>query len=148
MEIGASDILSIAAILGSIYTYFRTKKKIDDQQMVINQYTIDKNKKEKEESLQANLRAFRDKERKCLIIQNIGKSTANNIRIEYNNLNDKNGFIVFDFGKFPYPMLNPGDEIKIQCQLCGPVNNIPIITLIWDDESKSNRKKEQAIDLN
>lgn len=45
-------------------------------------------------------------------------------------------------------MLNPGDEIKIQCQLCGPVNNIPIITLIWDDESKSNRKKEQAIDLN
>lgn len=74
MEIGVSDILSIAAILGSIYTYFRTKKKIDDQQMVINQYTIDKNKKEKEESLQANLRAFRDKERKCLIIQNIGKA--------------------------------------------------------------------------
>ena len=48
MEIELSDILSIAAIIGSIYTYFRTKKKIDKQQLAINEYTIEKNKKEKQ----------------------------------------------------------------------------------------------------
>lgn len=62
MKIGVSDILSIAAILGSIYTYFRTKKKIDKQQLAINEYTIEKNRKEKQESLRANLRAFRNKD--------------------------------------------------------------------------------------
>ena len=143
-----SDILSIAAIVGSIYTYFRTKKKIDNQQLAINEYTIEKNRKERQESLRANLRAFRDKGQNRLIIQNIGQNTARNIRIEYNNLSQENGFFVFDYGKFPYPMLNPADDIKIQCQLCAQVKSIPIITLIWDDESGTDQKKEQPIDLN
>ena len=148
MEIELSDILSITAIIGSIYTYFGTKKKIDKQQLAINEYTIEKNKKEKQESLRANLRAFRDKGQNRLVIQNIGQNTARNIRIEYNNLNQENGFFVFDYGKFPYPILNPADDIKIQCQLCAQVKSIPIITLIWDDESGNNQKKEQPIDLN
>lgn len=148
MEIGVSDILSIAAILGSIYTYFRTKKKIDKQQLAINEYTIEKNRKEKQESLRANLRAFRNKDTNSLIIQNIGQNTARNIRVEYNNLNQENGFFIFDYGKFPYPILNPLDEIKIKCQLCAQVKTLPVITLIWDDDNGANQKKEQPIDLN
>ena len=103
MEIELSDILSIAAIIGSIYTYFRTKKKIDKQQLAINEYTIEKNKKEKQESLRANLRAFRDKGQNRLVIQNIGKNTARNIRIEYNNLNQENGFLFLIMGNSHIP---------------------------------------------
>lgn len=52
MEIGASDILSIAAILGSVYTYFRTKKKIDKQQLD----TIEENKQYKKRTATSKIK--------------------------------------------------------------------------------------------
>lgn len=52
MEIELSDILSIAAIIGSIYTYFRTKKKIDKQQLD----TIEENKQYKKRTATSKIK--------------------------------------------------------------------------------------------
>lgn len=142
-----SDILSTLAIIASIYTYFYSKRKLDKQQVIINDITIKKAKQEDIKEKSANLRAFRDKTSKCLVIQNVGMGTARNIRIVYNNLNSENGFWINDFNKFPYPLLNTSDEIKLPCQIMSRINTIPVINLLWDDDNGENHTKEQSVDI-
>lgn len=147
LQIDLSNILSILSLCGTIYTFFFYQRKMNRQQVLINNMTINKANKEEKEELQANISAVRDKETKSLVVSNIGKGTAKNIRINYNSLNKENGFFVADMNKLPYPILNSGDSFKIHLEVCAQICKLPVITLIWDDAFENDREKEQAIDL-
>lgn len=147
ISIALSDVLSIASMLGVLFMFCFFQWKMNRQQIHINKDTIEKSKKEKEEDLKGDICAYREKETKSLVLLNRGRGIATNIRIQYNNLTQENGFFVVDKRKNPYPILNPGDIFKIHLELCAQVKDIPIITLIWDDNFGTDRKKEQAIDL-
>ena len=77
--------VSLLAIIGTCYTYFKHDKKIKSQETKINEYQIKQIEQEEKEGKKALIRGgiikF-DKGKRILKIYNSGKSLARNIRME------------------------------------------------------------------
>lgn len=143
-----STIISIVSLCGTAFVFAFFQCKMNRQQIKINKDTIEQNAKEREDKLKAEICAYRERESQAIVFMNKGKGIATNIRIQFNNLSQENGFLVIpDKKKNPYPLLNNGDIFKLHLQQCSQIKETPIITLIWDDDFAKNREKRQAIDL-
>ncbi|GIM60398.1 hypothetical protein [Capnocytophaga canis] len=154
MERSFSDYIAflsfgVSLIVGAwqIFTYIKVekqKKRLDQQQELLNEYGIKKFEQEKEDRKKADLLV------KCrettgsdfLQITNIGKSPALNVVIHTEGLEEK-GYYFYD--NTPFPVLNPQESFQKQVLIAGNAQNNPIVLITWDDEFKKNNKKEVTL---
>src|SRR5690606_2878301 len=76
--------LSIAAFLGSIFTYFKHDRILKRQEKKLNEYQLQKIEQEQEDNKKAVLRAELQNagsNKRNLQIANVGLSTAKNVRL-------------------------------------------------------------------
>jgi len=144
MEI-TNFILSILAILGSVFVYFYHDKKIKGQEKRLNDYQLKKNEAESLENKKAQIKGniVKGKGVRTLIVFNAGKATAKNIRLEI--LSEKDG--IFDFQFDPFEMLNPQDRTETKFFLSeGHVSTLKI-KYIWDDSFDQNNEFIQVLTI-
>lgn len=139
-----SIILSVLAILGSVFIYFYHDMKIKKQEKRLNDYQLKKFETEDIDSKKAQIKGNIKKGEKgsrTLIILNAGKATARNIRLEV--LSDQEGIINLNFN--PYEMLNPQENTETSFFLAeGHTPNLKV-KYIWNDNFHENNEFIQVL---
>lgn len=142
-----SFLLSIVAILGTVFTYFKHDSKIKAQEKLINDYQLDKIEEEKIQKTQAIVRASLikgNKGHRILRVYNKGKAAARNVRLIIKDEPD----YLYATNPFPFPALNESENVDLNIHLhMGSPDNISF-EIIWDDEYKANNSHEQTVHLN
>lgn len=141
-----SFVLSVLAILGSVFIYFYHDKKIKQQEKRLNDYQLKKFEKEDIESKKAQIKGSIKKGEKglrTLIVFNAGKATAHNIRLEI--LSDQEGIINLEF--IPFEMLNPQENTETIFFLTEGHTPILKIKYIWNDEFQENNEFIQVLTI-
>jgi len=141
-----SIILSVLAVLGSIFTYFYHDRKIKNQEKRLNEYQLKKFELENIENQKAQIKGNVIKTgagNRSLIIFNAGKSTAHNIRLKI--LSDTNGIIDLEFD--PYEMLNPQEKTETRFFLSEGHTPTLKVKYIWNDSFKENNEFVQVITI-
>lgn len=142
----ASLILSVLAILGSIFTYFYHDRKIKKQEKRLNDYQLKKYELEDVENQKAQIKGNLIKTsnaNRTLLIFNAGKSTAHNIRLEL--LSELQGIIGFEFK--PFEMLNPQEKTETRFFLASRHAQTIKVKYVWDDSYKKNNEFIQVITI-
>lgn len=142
-----SLLLSILALIASVFTYFKHDKKLKEQERKINEYQLKQIEQENLESKKAAIRGNIVKGLKggrTLKVYNSGRATARNIRVE--GL-DVNGIFYMRRDIFPYELMNPQDYTELTMHLtCGCPSTIKL-KYIWDDEFGDNNEFEQVLTI-
>lgn len=145
-NIDYSLIISILAIAGTIYTYFKHDIKIKAQEKLINEHQIAKIEEEKTQLQQAIVRASLikgNKGHRILKIYNKGQATARNIRLEIKDEPD----YLYSTNPFPFPLLNENENVDLNISLHnGTPDNISFI-ILWNDEYKEDNAHSQTVQL-
>jgi len=142
----ASFILSVLAILGTVYTYFKHDRKIKAQEKLINNYQLGKIEEEKIQKKQAIVRATLmsgNKGHRTLRIYNKGKATAYNVRLIFNNEPD----YLYATNPFPFPMLNENENVDLNIQLHKGLPDDISFEILWNDEFKVDNSHTQTVQL-
>jgi hypothetical protein len=140
-------ILSILAIVGSVFTYFSHDRKIKRQEAKINEYQLAKLKEEELENKKAQICGTivkHDKGKRVLKIYNKGKAPATNIRIE--GL-DEERYCIWGLDLLPYELLNPQDFFEIRIEIYHGSPNTIKLKYIWTDLSQNNNDFTQVLSL-
>lgn len=148
MEV-ASLIISILAILGTLYTYIRHDKKIKEQKSILNEYQIEKNQAEKNESKKALIKGNvlkLEKGKRTLKVFNEGKAVANNINLEIldDNIEEK-GVLNFCFNT--YEMMNSRDSTETSFLVCEGHTSTLKVKFTWKDEFQDNNEFIQVLSI-
>ena len=142
-----SLIISVLALIASVFTYLRHDKKLKEQERRINEYQLKQIEKENLENKKAAIRGNIVKGLKSgrtLKVYNSGRATARNIRVE--GL-DVNGIFYMRRDIFPYELMNPQDYTELSMHLtCGCPSTIKL-KYIWDDEYGNNNEFEQVLTI-
>lgn len=142
-----SLLLSILALIASVFTYFKHDKKLKEQERKINEYQLKQIEKEDLESKKAAIRGNIVKGLKggrTLKVYNSGRAAAHNIKVE--GL-DVNGVFYLPQDLFPYELMNPQDYAELTLHLtCGCPSTIKL-KYVWDDESGKDIEFEQLLTL-
>ena len=146
MEI-TSVIISILALFGSLITYIVHDRKIKSQEFKINNYMIDKLKREEAEDKKALISGEiikKEANKHVLKVCNNGKAPANNINIQ--GLDIK-GIGIIDKERLHYELFNPQDYFEIPFFLTiGVPSNIKL-TYIWEDLYQKGNSLTQILSL-
>ena len=143
----AAFVVSLGALIFSAYTYSKHDKKIKAQEQIINDYQINKIKKEDEESRKANIKGNiypGNKGKLILKVFNSGKAIARNIRVE--GL-DVDSLIVIGKELFPYELMNPQDDTELTLWITKDSPSTIRLRYIWDDDFGQNKEFEQVLTL-
>ena len=143
----AAFVVSLGALIFSAYTYSKHDKKIKAQEQIINDYQINKIKKEDEESRKANIKGNiypGNKGKLILKVFNSGKAIARNIRVE--GL-DVDSLIVIGKELFPYELMNPQDNTELTLWITKDCPSTIRLRYIWDDDFGQNNEFEQVLTL-
>ncbi len=138
-------IISVIAILLSLFTYFKHDRKIKEQSKLLNEYNIEKITKERIDSQKAIIEAnviSGEKGTRIIKVYNKGKSLAKNVNVIFP---DVKGFDVFIN---PCPIdIRPqnGIEIKIALYMSGP-EKIDL-TFEWTDDYKEKNIGFQTVQI-
>jgi len=141
-----SLILSILAILGSIFTYLIHDRKIKAQEKILNDYQIAKINEEKILKQKAIISASllpKIKHYKTLRIYNKGQATAKNIRL----ILDIDYPYLFSSNPLPYEFLNPGENIDLRIPITKETPNEISFRILWDDNYEIDNSHPQIIQL-
>ena len=142
-----SLIISVLALIASVFTYLRHDKKLKEQERRINEYQLKQIEKENLDNKKAAIRGNIVKGLKggrTLKVYNSGRATARNIRVE--GL-DVNGIFYMRRDIFPYELMNPQDYTELTMHLtCGCPSTIKL-KYIWDDEYGNNNEFEQVLTI-
>lgn len=142
-----SLIISVLALIASVFTYLRHDKKLKEQERRINEYQLKQIEKEDLESKKAAIRGNIVKGLKggrTLKVYNSGRATARNIRVE--GL-DVNGLIHRADVLFPYELMNPQDYTEVRIHLVVGCPSTIKLKYIWDDEYGDNNEFEQVLTI-
>lgn len=139
--------VSLLAIIGTCYTYFKHDKKIKLQESKINAYHIKQMEQaeieRKKALIRGNIIKF-DKGKRILKIYNSGRSIARNIRIEGMEVQ---GIFVYNDSLFPYELMNPQDYTELEFSLaCSHPNSVKL-KYLWDDEFGDDNEFEQVLTI-
>ena len=143
----AALVVSLGALIFSAYTYSKHDKKIKAQEQIINDYQINKIKKEDEESRKANIKGNiypGNKGKLILKVFNSGKAIARNIRVE--GL-DVDSLIVIGKELLPYELMNPQDNTALTLWITKYSPSTIRLRYIWDDDFGQNNEFEQVLTL-
>ena len=142
-----SLVISVLALIASVFTYLRHDKKLKEQECRINEYQLKQIEKEDLESKKAAIRGNIVKGLKggrTLKVYNSGRATARNIRVE--GL-DVNGLIHRADELFPYELMNPQDYTEVIIHLVVGCPSTIKLKYIWDDEFGDNNEFEQVLTI-
>lgn len=142
-----SLIISVLALIASIFTYFMHDKKLKEQERKINEYQLKQIEKENLENKKAAIRGNIVKGLKSgrtLKVYNSGRATARNIRVE--GL-DVNGIFYMRRDIFPYELMNPQDYTELTMHLTYGCPSTIKLKYIWDDEFGDNNEFEQVLTI-
>ncbi|MBB3186235.1 hypothetical protein [Microbacter margulisiae] len=142
----ASLIVSIIAIIGSIFTYLYHDRKIKNQEKRLNDYQLKRFELDDIENNKAQIKGDIIKigaGNRSLRIFNAGKSTAHNIRLE--TLSEPIGIIGLEFT--PYEMLNPQEKTETSFLLTEGHAPTLKVRFIWNDNYKENNEYIQVITI-
>lgn len=120
------------------------RKILDKQQELLNEYGIKKFKQIEEDNKKAELEVTYYKEqgkRDCLIIKNIGKSSARNIIVDLEGLSIKE-ILSYRKDNIPYVLLNKNEEYRVYLVVFKRVKPLPVFSIVWDDDFKKGNQKE------
>lgn len=142
-----SLLLSVLALIASVFTYFKHDKKLKEQERKINEYQLKQIEKEDIESKKATIRGniiqgFNGK--RTLKVYNSGRAAARNVRVE--GL-DVNGLIHRADELFPYELMNPQDYTEVTIHLVVGCPSTIKLKYIWDDEYDDNNEFEQVLTI-
>ena len=140
-------ILSILAIVGSVFTYFSHDRKIKRQEAKINEYQLAKLKEEELGNKKAQISGTivkHEKGKRVLKIYNKGKAPATNIRV---NGIDEERYSVHGLDLLPYELLNPQDFIEITIFSYYGSKHTLSLTYYWDDASQKDNEFKQVLSL-
>ena len=143
----AAFVVSLGALIFSTYTYSKHDKNIKAQEQIINDYQINKIKKEDEESRKANIKGNiypGNKGKLILKVFNSGKAIARNSRVE--GL-DVDSLIVIGKELFPYELMNPQDNTELTLWITKDSPSTIRLRYIWDDDFGQNNEFEQVLTL-
>lgn len=150
---GTSDIIASVSLLFSvvfgIYSLY-IGRKLNKQQLQINEQTLSLNKKNEENEKKALIcaNAFKTGNGGWRIrVFNKGEATARNIRMHSDDIDAKNSGIMIREQRESYPLLNKGDHFDLVMILYEGHNPSPIVKFVWDDEFGNSREREQALNL-
>ena len=142
-----SLIISVLALIASVFTYLRHDKKLKEQERRINEYQLKQIEKENLENKKAAIRGNIVKGLKggrTLKIFNSGRATAGNIRID--GL-DVDGVFYMPQDLFPYELMNPQDYAELTLHLTYGCPSTIKLKYIWDDEFSDNNEFEQVLTI-
>ena len=142
-----SLIISVLALIASIFTYFMHDKKLKEQERKINEYQLKQIEKENLENKKAAIRGNIVKGLKSgrtLKVYNSGRATARNIRVEGLNVN---GIFYMRRDIFPYELMNPQDYTELTMHLTYGCPSTIKLKYIWDDEFGDNNEFEQVLTI-
>lgn len=142
-----SLIISVLALIASVFTYLRHDKKLKEQERRINEYQLKQIEKEDLENKKAAIRGNIVKGLKggrTLKVYNSGRATARNIRVE--GL-DVNGIFYIRRDIFPYELMNPQDYTELTMHLTYGCPSTIKLKYIWDDEFGDNNEFEQVLTI-
>ena len=137
--------LSIAAFLGSIFTYFKHDRILKRQEKKLNEYQLQKIEQEQEDNKKAVLRAELQNagsNKRNLQIANVGLSTAKNVRLR---LSDDTYPKFLLTNPFPYSTLHANEKIDLSFTVDKMMPRKIIIVLQWADDFQQDNRFEQAI---
>lgn len=142
-----SLIISVLALIASVFTYFMHDKKLKEQERRINEYQL---KQIEQENLESKKAAIRGnivkglKDKRTLKVYNSGRTAAHNIKVE--GL-DVDGVFYLPQDLFPYELMNPQDYSELILHLtCGCPSTLKL-KYIWDDEFGCDNEFEQVLTL-
>lgn len=141
-----SCVLSILAVLGTVFTYIYHDRKIKMQEKILNDYQLKKIKMEEIDNQKAQIRGNiikGNKGARTLAIFNSGKATAYNISLEV--LSELDGIFFFEFE--PYEMLNPEEKTEICFSLSMAHTSTLKVKYIWKDSFKEINEYIQVLSL-
>ena len=146
MEI-VSLIISILAILGSLYVYFSHDRKLKKQESKLNELQLSEIKESKEDRMKAIVRmntSYSSKGNGILYLFNEGKAEARNISWLFDN------DILEKINKEgTYERLSPGQRIGFNYYLLSGKDYKTNVTITWkDDFSLSNKINMTLFALN
>lgn len=142
-----SLIISVFALIASVFTYFKHDKKLKEQERKINEYQLKRIEKEDIESKKATIRGniiqgFNGK--RTLKVYNSGRAAARNIRIDGLDV-DCVFYMPQDL--FPYELMNPQDYAELTLHLTYGCPSTIKLKYIWDDEFSDNNEFEQVLTI-
>ena len=140
-------IISVAALVVSLYTYFAHDRKLKQQEQLINTYRLKQLQEEEQANKKADIRAQIKNNTKgipVLHICNRGHATARNIRVE--GLNVK-GFDLMEQNIFPCEVMYPQDYMELEFWETRECPRRLTLKLIWDDESGQDNATTKVITL-
>lgn len=135
MGINVSDIIAFISLMMSIWAMYKANK-AQKQQEFINDKEIERYKK-------ADIKIHsikKDKGGYNVFFTNINEAPAYNIRVDWQGYDKEETVNIVDYGKLPFPILNKDECFYIYIGLYMGSNKNHIITVLWDDNRKDNKK--------
>ena len=123
-------VISCISLFCSAYVYFSTDKHLKRQQLLLNDYALQKQKAEENELKSAKIEAMGRGENGMayFVVQNVGKAVARNVRFSL----DPN--LALGLNPFPLKIMSPADSVRVIVDLClsDPISTHGTFT--WEDE--------------
>ena len=149
LQISASDIISLIALILAGYTTFKTiafnkkQQELDERTDMLNKLLIRKENKEAISEFRADISANFIKigsNNHRLKIVNKGKGTAKNVRIKC--VENHGCLIESDIDrKFPIQIFESFQHVELIASSALNSNDTLVIELIWDDETGKDNSK-------
>lgn len=142
-----SLLISAIAIIVSLYTYIVHDRKLKGQELLLNLYQLKQFQNEEQANKKADIMgeiSFMKGEHYLLKIQNKGRASAKNLRVEGFDIKNYN---ILNISILPYNCLNTEEAFTLNIFRIGRSIPTMTITYVWDDDFGINRKKQQTIQL-
>lgn len=144
-----SFYLSLATLAASLYVFWRYDKRLNKQNIRINEFTIQEMNDKEEDLKKAEIdvhHEYSGKGNGYLIISNTGKCEARNLTLTIEGKEDS-GIYWRLSNIFPYSCLTSGASIKIHYGLNSGFQADPILHFIWNDDSGKIRTAKHSVFL-
>lgn len=123
-------VISCISLIWSAFVYFSTDKKLKRQQLLLNDYALQKQKVEENEFKSAWIDATGRGENGMayFIVQNVGKAVAKNVRFSLDP------DLALGLNPFPLKIMSPTDSVRVivNLSLSDPISTHGTFT--WEDE--------------
>ncbi len=138
-------VISSSALLLSLYTYFRHDAKIKNQSALINQFQLEKLRKETDSEKKANIEANvinKEKGKRIIKVYNKGKATAKNVIVTFPGEPD------VMITEYPSSIdIRPQNSMEIYVHTFIGSPDTMQIDFEWQDNFKLDNKDSQTIQI-
>lgn len=125
-----SLVISCISLVSTAIVYFCTDKKLKQQQLLINDYALQKQKAEEDDLKSARIEVTGRSENDVayFVVQNVGKAIARNVRFSLD------AALILGPNPFPLKIMSPTDSVRVKVYLTLNDSISTYGTFTWEDE--------------